>query len=209
MRPRTRVLAGIVAALTLVALFGAPTFARRRRRPPPITAYLSGFEEVPPVFTAAEGFFRAKIVKSGGTQTVNYRLEYRNIANATAAHLHFGQFGVNGGVIAFLCGGGDKPPCPPTGGTISGTIDADDVVGPVAQGIGPGEIGDLIKAMKYGVVYANVHTDDGPPGDNTGPGDLSTGEIRGQVYSFFVFASAGSGNAVAPIPGRPAYPASR
>jgi CHRD domain-containing protein len=205
---RARVLATILAALTLVAIVGAPTAAKRRRQPPRFTAFLSGFEEVPPVFTAAEGFFQGKLVKSGGTQTINYRLEYSHIENATAAHLHFGGFGMNGGVIAFLCGGGDKPACPPTGGTVTGTIDAADIVGPAAQGIGPGEIGDLITAMKYGVVYANIHTDNGDITPNTGPGDLSTGEVRGQVYSFFRIVARGHvGNSIRPIPspGRPRY----
>jgi hypothetical protein len=197
---RARALVIILAALTVVATVGAPTAAKRRRSAPRYEAFLTGFEEVPPVFTAAEGLFRAKLVKSGGTQTLNYSLEYSKIQNATAAHIHFGQFGGNGGVIAFLCGGGDKPACPPTGGTVSGTIDAADVVGPAAQGIGPGEIGDLITAMKFGVAYVNVHTDNGPPGDNTGPGDLSTGEIRGQVYFFFRIRRA---FAVRPVPAPP------
>lgn len=203
---RTRVLAAILAALTLVAIVGAPTVAKRRRPAPRFFAFLTGFEEVPPVFTAAEGEFAAKLVKSGGTQTINYTLDYKNIQNATAAHLHFAGYGVNGGVVAFLCGGGDKPACPATGGTVTGTIDAADVVGPAAQGIGPGEIGDLITAIKYGVAYVNIHTDNGDVTPNTGPGDLSTGEIRGQVYYFFRTRSLGRGGkqliTPAPVPGR-------
>ena len=198
---RTRILVGLLAALIVVAMVGAPTSAKRRRAAPRFDAFLSGFEEVPPVFTAANGLFRGRLVKTGGVQTVNYRLEYGDIQNATAAHIHFGQFGVNGGVIAFLCGGGDKPVCPPTGGTVTGTIDAGDVVGPSPQGIGPGEIGDLITAMKSGVAYVNVHTSDGQAGDNTGPGDLASGEIRGQIYFFFhIRARRGE---VVPIPAPP------
>lgn len=206
MSVRARLLATMLVALTVVALVGAPTAAKRRRLPPRYEAFLTGFEEVPPVFTAAEGLFRAKLVTSGGVQTLNYKLEYSNIQNATQAHIHFGGFGVNGGVIAYLCGGGDKPACPPTGGTVSGTIDAADVVGPAAQGIGPGEFGDLNTAMKFGVAYVNVHTDNGPPGENTGPGDLSTGEIRGQIYFFFrVIRLRGGPRPPFPAPGRPMY----
>lgn len=33
------------------------------------------------------------------------------------AHIHVGRPGTNGGVAAFLCGGGDKPACPLSGTT--------------------------------------------------------------------------------------------
>ena len=46
------------------------------------------------------------------------------------------------------CGGGGKPACTPTEGTFEGDIDASDVVGPSGQGIAPGEIGELITAMR-------------------------------------------------------------
>ncbi len=177
---RGRALTLIVAALSVVALVGAPTSAAKRR-PPGFIAILIGFDEVPSVSTAAEGEFRGRLVKSEQGTTITYKLTYENIQNAAAAHLHLGQYGVNGGVIAFLCGGGDKPACPATGGTVSGVIDAADVTGPAAQGIAPGELLEAIRAMKFGVVYVNVHTDDNTGQKDIGPGDLSTGENRGQV----------------------------
>jgi hypothetical protein len=141
-------------------------------------ADLIGYEEVPAVSTAATGEFQAKV---DAGPVIDYTLTYSNIQNAFAAHIHFGQKSVNGGVSAFLCGGGDKPPCPPTGGTVSGTIDAADVIGPTSQGIAPGEIQELIDAMEFGVTYANVHTTDGDTTPNEGPGDFPGGEIRGQI----------------------------
>ena len=86
-----------------------------------------------------------------------------------AAHIHFGQRGVNGGVSAFLCGGSGTP-CPASG-TVEGTITAANVVGPAAQGIAPGEFAELLRAMGLGVTYVNVHTTPTYPG----------GEIRGQI----------------------------
>ncbi len=65
---------------------------------------------------------------------------------------------------AFLCGGGDKPPCTPTEGTIEGDIDAADVIGPGVQGITAGEMAELIRAMRKGYTYANVHTATNGPG---------------------------------------------
>ena len=173
-----------VAALAMLALFVAPTVAKKKR-PKSFVAELTGFEEVPSVSTPAKGFFTAKVVKTDAGPAINYKLEVSSIQNMVAAHIHLGQMGVNGGVSAFLCGGGDKPACPATGGTVSGQIDYPDVVGPAAQGIAPGEIGELIKAMKFGVTYVNVHTNNGDATPNTGPGDLATGEIRGQIFQIF------------------------
>ena len=39
----------------------------------------------------------------------------------------------------------------------------------------------LITAMRTAGTYVNVHTNDGVPPPNTGPGDFPGGEIRGQV----------------------------
>ena len=180
---RSKIIAVVVASLAVVSLFAATTSAKKRVTK--FDAVLTGYEEVPAISTSADGTFRAKLNKDG--PTLNYRLEYTNIQNAVAAHIHLGQPGVNGGVAAFLCGGGDKPACPPTGGTVTGTIDAADVVGPAGQGIAAGEIAELIRAMRFGVTYVNVHTSDGEddPSDATGPGDFPTGEIRGQVLQIF------------------------
>jgi hypothetical protein len=86
------------------------------------------------------------------------------------AHIHVGQRGVAGGVSIFFCGGGGRPACPPGGGTVTGTATAADVVGPVAQGVGPGQLDRVIHAIRAGATYVNVHTSGHP-----------AGEIRGQV----------------------------
>ena len=65
----------------------------------------------------------------------------------------------------------DTPPvCPPPPATIRGSIEPHDVVGPTGQGIAPGEFNELVRAMRAGVTYANVHTE-----------KHGTGEIRGQI----------------------------
>ena len=66
-------------------------------------------------------------------------------------------------------------------GTVTGTIDAADVIGPNGQGIAPTQIRELVAAMNAGVTYVNVHTNDGVDPANTGPGDFPGGEIRGQL----------------------------
>jgi CHRD domain len=130
---------------------------------------LTGFQEVPAISTAASGRFQARL----DGDELSYELSYSGIEGGTAfaAHIHLGQRGVNGGVSAFLCGGGDKPACPATEGTVTGVIDPADVIGPEGQGIAPGEFDELINAMRAGVTYVNVHSTPMWPG----------GEIRGQI----------------------------
>lgn len=165
-----------VALLALAALVAAPTFADEGRS---FKATLTGYEEVPSISTAASGEFRAQLSADGTTLT--YELTYGNISNAFAAHIHLGQPGVAAGVIAFLCGGGGKPACPATGGTVTGMIVAADVTALPAQGIVAGEFDELLAAMRAGFTYANVHTTDGVLPPNQGPGDFPGGEIRGQI----------------------------
>lgn len=55
--------------------------------------------------------------------------------------------------------------CPPPPATIKGTITAADVIGPAAQGIAPGELGELMQAIRAGVTCANVHSTKFPNGE--------------------------------------------
>ena len=133
-----------------------------------VKAKLGGFAEVPSVSTIGSGKLRLTITPS----TITYALTYEGLEGGAivGAHLHLGQAGVNGGVIANLCGGTETP-CPATAaGGMSGTIVPAEILGPGAQGIAPGEFAEVLRAIRAGAVYANVHT-------TTYPG----GEIRGQL----------------------------
>jgi hypothetical protein len=136
------------------------------------SAKLTGFDETPSESTPGHGTFRARIVNG---DTIHYTLHYQGFEAAEGAtlfsHIHFGQPGVAGGVAAFLCGGGTKPACTPTEGTFEGDIVASDVVGPTGQGIDPGQMDELLTAMRKGYTYANVHTTLNP-----------AGLIRGQIH---------------------------
>jgi hypothetical protein len=158
----------IALATVLAAVVPAGTLAQDGQDR--FTAELSGFEEVPSVSTDASGRFTARVAGSGAQTTIEYELSYSGLSSpTTAAHIHFAQRHVNGAVSAFLCGGGDKPTCPPEG-TVNGTIDAADVTGPDARGLAPGEIEELVRAMRAGATYANVHSQRFPDG-----------ELRGQI----------------------------
>lgn len=162
--------AAVVGGSLLVALAGGSLALAKNDKGGKARATLSGYEETPSVSTVAKGRFRAEI----DGDSLDYRLTYTGIEGGTvlAAHIHFGQRHTAGGVSAFLCGGGDKPACPTPGGTVEGTIDAADVVGPAGQGILAGQLNELVRAIRAGATYVNVHSTTFP-----------AGEIRGQVKS--------------------------
>jgi len=142
---------------------------------------LTGYQEPPSISTTGTGTFEASL----DGDVISYRLTYSALegGNVLQAHIHFGQRSVNGGIIAFLCsnlgnGPAGTPVCPqPAAGatvTVEGTIEPADIVGPSAatggQGIQPGSFAEAVRALRAGVVYANIHTTNWPGG-----------EIRGQV----------------------------
>ena len=140
-----------------------------------IKATLRGFEEVPAISTASTGKFRGEI----NHESIEYKLSYSGLeAPVRQAHIHLGQMAVNGGIVVFLCQTtafpdptGHAPTCPQSG-TVTGTFTAANVLAVPAQGIAAGEFGELLRAIRRGVTYANVHSDKFPGG-----------EIRGQIRS--------------------------
>src|SRR5215467_9405367 len=103
---------------------------------------------------------------------ISFSLNFSDLSAPLAvAHLHFAPSKVAGGVMIFLCGGGNQPACPAaTSGTITGTITAANVTGPSAQGITVGDLTSALEAVRDGLSYANMHTTNFPGG-----------EIRGNV----------------------------
>ena len=168
-----RVKLAIGVALIGVVVTAAAAVAGDHAR---LKTTLSGYEETPAaISTTGNGTFRATIARGG--DAIEYELSYDDLegGNVLQAHIHFGQVAVTGGISAFLCSNlGNGPagtqPCPPPPARITGTITADQIVGPAAQGIGARELDELIRALRAGVAYANVHTATWP-----------AGEIRGQI----------------------------
>jgi hypothetical protein len=163
----------VIAVLGVVAVAVATGSGGRT-----INERLQGFQEVPAVSTGASGTFHAKIGRFG--DEIRYELSYRDLEGAvTQAHIHVGQEAVNGGISVWLCGNPSTTvtpppgtqPCPPAPAQISGTIEADDVVGPAAQGVDLGELDELMDAIDAGVAYTNVHSVRFPGG-----------EIRAQLH---------------------------
>ena len=130
-------------------------------------AHLSGDQEVPAVESNATGQAIFQLSKDGSE--LSYKLIVANINDVLQAHIHLGQAGTNGGVVAFL-----YPSAPPAvliegksnGILAEGIIKAENLRGALSEG----SVEDLAEAMKAGNAYVNVHTSAFP-----------TGEIRGQI----------------------------
>ncbi len=131
---------------------------------------LTSYREVPALSTPGVGHFRASINR--GASEIHYKLSYSGLeSDATQSHLHFENRTNAGPVIVFLCTNlGNGPPgtqaCPASGGTISGTIKPADVGnGGAAQGLAAGEFDELVRAIRAGAVYVNVHSVTRPAGE--------------------------------------------
>jgi hypothetical protein len=167
MKQRRIQLAAAVALVAIVSVVATTALAGDGRN---AKADLDGYQELSPassVSTLGNGKFKAKV----RSNEIQYTLSYEDLEGGAVlfAHIHFGARATNGGVSAFLCGGGTKGACPASG-TVTGTIVPTDVVGPANQGIAAGEFDELVRAMRAGATYANVHTTQFPGG-----------EIRGQI----------------------------
>lgn len=138
------------------------------------SATMTGAEEVPAVPTTATGTATFTI---SGTQ-INYTVNVTNLQNPVVSHIHIAPMGQNGPVRLNLCGTGAPVPACATGNGVLATGSNGTTVGSP-----PITFDDLVAAMRAGNAYVNVHTDDAQPPSNTGPGDMASGEIRGQIVA--------------------------
>jgi CHRD domain len=173
MRKRTVLTVGVVtvvgAALVLasfaIAQSGNRNFDAKR---------MAGKFEVPLVSTNAKGSLEARL-QNTTPPTISYTLRFENLeGNVTQSHIHFGQKFTTGGIMIWLCGTvtnpgpAGTPSCNqpgPNSGTVTGTIDAADVVAPANQGIPAGAFDEAVAALRSGNTYANVHSSIAGPGE--------------------------------------------
>lgn len=118
---------------------------------------LDGAAEVPPVTTTASG--AAQVSLDAAETQITVRIAYRNLQGITAAHIHEGAVGNNGGILFPLVSGTFASP-------FVKTLTRADFKpsGPVQS------FGDAIRALKSGTTYLNIHTLAHP-----------AGELRGQI----------------------------
>lgn len=184
---KLKVFAVVVASALLTASALAQTV---------FTTNLKGLNETPIVISGATG--HAKVTISDDKKSIEYELTYSGLEGSvgtgksvSVAHIHVGRPTVTGGVSVFFCGQDPKDAtattgphqvCPASAGpgtpnlAVTGTWKATDITGPASQGVDPtnpnGEdsFARLVKAIKSGLTYANVHTT-----------RSAGGEIRGQL----------------------------
>ena len=163
----------IIAALTASVLVAPVAHSQTER----FSASLAGANEVPPINTAGTGDFEMTIQPGA----ITFSLTFSDLSSPLAvAHLHFAPSKVAGGVMIFLCGGGGQPACPATTeGTITGTITAANVTGPMTKGIAPGNLDSALEAVRDGLSYANMHTANFGGGEIRGPVRRGAGHGRG------------------------------
>ena len=104
---------------------------------------LSGDQEVPPVTTSATGVAKITVAADGA---VSGSVTTTGVAG-TAAHIHIGAAGKNGGVVVPLTKTGDGVWSVPAGAK----LDA-----------------DQLKAYQAGELYVNVHSEANKPGEIRG-----------------------------------------
>src|SRR5215813_1214136 len=141
-----------------------------------IKEFLTGYEEVPSVSTTGNATFNARI--SNDESQIQWELSYSDLEGAAQQpHIHIRNVRVNGGISVFLCtnlgnGPAGTQPCPAPPATISGTIVAAEVSPNIPataaariQGLDTGELDELIKAMRAGATYVNIHSTRWPGGE--------------------------------------------
>jgi hypothetical protein len=155
-----------------------------------IRTRLSGLEETAATInTKGSGEFRATISEEG--TMIKYEETWQNLSSTvTQSHIHFGRPSLSGQIVLWLCynpalvmaptGVPTPQMCPLTSpATITGTLTEADVIASAVvggQGIDTGAEGfaEMVKAIRTGSAYVNVHTTNHP-----------SGEIRGRLPGFF------------------------
>jgi hypothetical protein len=154
--------------------------------------HMTGAEEVftpnpstAPTPADSKGQGQAIFRVSADGSSVDFRLIASNIDNVIMSHIHCGRPGENGPIRMWLYPNigptgapGPNGSGPHDGVLASGTFSPTGVVCPASA---VGRDMPLLDAIRAGLTYVNVHTNDGVAPTNTGPGDFPGGEIRGQL----------------------------
>lgn len=171
---RTTVMGLILSAMTVGPAMAASHTER-------FQAVFSGFDE-----TGALNAESGAILSPGRAtlelrldrvnQILTFSLTYSDLsAPVTQSHIHFGKKHMAGAVMVFFCSNlasapAGTQPCPASGGTVTGTLSAANVLAIPGQNVTAGDFQALADALESDTAYANIHTTSFP-----------AGEIRGQV----------------------------
>jgi hypothetical protein len=140
-----------------------------------VVTRLVGYQETPQTISSnGSGLFEATISEDG--TSIQYKLSYTVLSSTVLqSHIHFGAPATTGGIALFLCTNlGNAPAtvptpqaCPAAPATITGTLTAANVIALPGQGVDSGAAGfaEMLRAIRAGVAYVNVHTMLHPSGE--------------------------------------------
>jgi CHRD domain len=167
--PNTTAIAFVIACTTttslvafiILSLVSIPTYSLIEEEK--FWAGLEGEFEVPPIDTNASGMAMFKAIQDN----IWYVINVTGINNVTSAHIHSGNHGENGPIVASLYSS-DLPKENMNGTLIQGNITANILQGPLLDK----QLSELVLEMQNNSTYVNVNTALYPDG-----------EIRGQIMS--------------------------
>ena len=131
---------------------------------------LTGYQE-DPLALSTTGAGQVRLQINERKQEISYKLSYTGLeGTVTQAHIHLGGRAQSGGVSVFFCtnlgnGPAGTQACPPAPATVTGVFRPVDVIGPAGQGITAGQFAELVRAIRAGATYANVHSSMYPGGE--------------------------------------------
>jgi hypothetical protein len=171
-RIKLAIVAGVSAALSASLVIAATGHFTADR--------LSGANEVPARVTNASGI--AMFSLRNDRESLDYHVNVEGITNVVQAHIHLGRAGSNGPIVVWLYPTTSPPAAPPGGGASHGLLSRGTITkANFMDELAGKEMQVLVDEIKAGNAYVNVHTNDGVPPTNTGPGDFPGGELRGQL----------------------------
>jgi hypothetical protein len=129
------------------------------------------------VSTTGSGTFHATINRE--ETEINYELTFKDLeGDVRQSHIHIGWPQNSGGIVLWLCDSAAFPsPRPNTpectandplnkrAGSATGTLTAADVQPLAVNGIAAQEFAEVVRLIRAGRTYANVHSDTFPPGE--------------------------------------------
>jgi hypothetical protein len=157
----------LFTSILSVGLVSIPLNTIKAQEGQTFSATLSGENEVPPTESNSTGDAQFQLSDGDDGQEVAYSVNLTGFDDIVAAHIHSGNVGENGPIVATLSEGeeadGDSVEL-----QFTGNIQTNDLAGPLEDS----EIADLVDLMNNGSAYVNVHTELYPDG-----------AIRGQISS--------------------------
>lgn len=173
---RGNFLASALLGAAVLALSAVPASAQR------FSGTFSGFNELGAqnnetgaILSEGKGTIKLTLDKS--SNTITYELTYSGLSSdVLQSHIHFARVHSPGGIMVFFCtnlgnGPAGTPACPPTGGTVTGTITAASVLAIPKQNVTAGDFDAVTDALFANAAYGNIHTVNFP-----------AGEIRAQIH---------------------------